>query len=126
MPGPLARVGRAYDRLFAAVYDPILAGPERAGLRDARARLLADARGRVLEIGAGTGANLTHLPAPLTSLVLVEPSTPMRARLEARVAALHGRIPEDVRVVDSTADRLPVADGIGRHAHLDARAVLRP
>jgi len=111
MAGLLAGVGRAYDRLFAAVYDPILAGPERAGLSDARAQLLADARGRVLEIGAGTGANLAHLPASLTSLVLVEPSAPMRARLESRVAARRDLLPEDVRVVDGTADRLPVADG---------------
>lgn len=108
MAGPLAGVGRTYDRLFAAVYDPILAGPERAGLSDARSRLLGDATGRVLEIGAGTGANLGHLPPGLRSLVLVEPSVPMRARLERRVADLRARLPVDILVADGSADRLPV------------------
>ena len=44
--------------LFAAMYDRMLAGVENAGLRDRRTRLLTSARGRVAEIGAGTGANL--------------------------------------------------------------------
>lgn len=116
MAGPVARLGRAYDRLFAAAYDPVLAGPERAGLGRARAALLAGAQGRVLEIGAGTGANLAHLPPTdgpedgIVSLVLVEPSAPMRARLERRVRDLAGRLPADTRVVDGHAADLPVAD----------------
>ncbi len=44
--------------LFAAMYDRMLARTEKAGLRAFRARLLESAQGRVLEIGAGTGANL--------------------------------------------------------------------
>ena len=86
MAGPLAAAGRVYDRLFAAVYDLILAGPERAGLGDARTGLLAHASGRVVEIGAGTGVNLRHLPRGLRSLVLVEPSG-----TDARTARAGGR-----------------------------------
>lgn len=115
MAGPLTpighAIGRTYDRLFAAIYDPVLAGPERAGLGDARTGLLAGATGRVLEIGAGTGANLAHLPQGLDALVLVEPSAPMRARLEQRVTELRSHLPADVQVVDGTAATLPVADG---------------
>jgi SAM-dependent methyltransferase len=111
MPGALAAVGRTYDRLFASAYDPILAGPERAGLGDARARLLAGTSGRVLEIGAGTGVNLQYLPRGLRSLVLVEPSAPMRARLQRRVTDARAELPADVRIVDGTAAVLPVADG---------------
>jgi ubiquinone/menaquinone biosynthesis C-methylase UbiE len=111
MAGPLARLGSTYDRLFAALYDPILAGPERAGLAAARAQLLRDVTGRVLEIGAGTGANLAHLPSGLESLVLVEPSAPMRARLELRVSERHSHLPADVRVVDGTASALRIPDG---------------
>ena len=112
MPGPLAMLGATYDRGFAAVYDRVLAGPERAGLADARADLLAGAAGRVLEIGAGTGANLAHLPpAAVESLVLVEPSGPMRTRLARRVAELRDRLPADTRVLDGSADALPVPDG---------------
>jgi SAM-dependent methyltransferase len=113
--GALAIAGRAYDRAFAAVYDRVLAGPERAGLGRAREGLLADARGRVLEIGAGTGANLSPLcMAPsgtLSSLVLVEPSEPMRARLARRVSALRDRLPDTTRIVAGSADALPVEDG---------------
>lgn len=112
MPGPLAVLGRVYESGFAAIYDRMLAGPERAGLADARAELLADASGTVLEIGAGTGANLEHLPAgSIGSLVLVEPSGPMRARLMARISEHPGRIPPETRVVDGSAHALPAADG---------------
>lgn len=112
MGGPLAPLGRAYDRLFAAAYDPVLAGPERAGLGRARATLLGDVDGRALEIGAGTGANLPHLPrAGLASLTLVEPSAPMRRRLERRLAATDLELPVRPRVVAGTAADLPVEDG---------------
>ena len=42
-------------RIFAATYDRMSAGTEKAGLGEHRRALLAGARGRVLEIGAGTG-----------------------------------------------------------------------
>jgi ubiquinone/menaquinone biosynthesis C-methylase UbiE len=103
-------IGRAYDRLFAAAYDPILAGVERAGLGHARAELLTGATGRTLEIGAGTGANLPHLSSDVSRLTLVEPSAPMRARLEAHVRGLRDRLPEDVSVVAGSAADLPVED----------------
>lgn len=112
MAGPLTALGRGYDRVFARVYDPVLAGPERAGLGRARGQLLADTKGRVLEIGAGTGANLAHLPRTgLTSLALVEPSAPMRDRLGRRVRAERSHLPADTRVVDGSAAALPFADG---------------
>ena len=112
MAGPLTAIGRGYDRIFARVYDPVLAGPERAGIGRARDGLLADATGRVLEIGAGTGANLPHLPrSGITSLLLVEPSAPMRDRLARRVRAEQAHLPVDTHIVDGSAAALPVADG---------------
>jgi SAM-dependent methyltransferase len=111
MARTVGAVGHAYDRLFAAVYDRVLAGPERAGLAQQRERLLSGATGRVLEIGAGTGANLPHLPAGLARLVLVEPSAPMRARLVARVSEHSGPLPAETRVVAGSAAALPAADG---------------
>jgi ubiquinone/menaquinone biosynthesis C-methylase UbiE len=111
MPTPFAPAGRLYDRAFAAVYDRILAGPERAGLGRAREALLADASGSMLEIGPGTGANLAHLPiSGITSLVLVEPIAPMRARLERTAQKLRSKLPEDTRIVAGSADALPVTD----------------
>ena len=44
------------------------------------------AGGRVLEIGAGTGLNLSHYPDPVEELVLAEPEEPMARRLERRLA----------------------------------------
>jgi SAM-dependent methyltransferase len=111
MVGLTAGLGRAYDRLFAAAYDPILSGVERAGLARARAELLSQARGTTLEIGAGTGANLAHLPPTVTALTLLEPSAPMRERLVARVAALAAAPRDGVRVVAGSAADLPAADG---------------
>jgi ubiquinone/menaquinone biosynthesis C-methylase UbiE len=44
----------------ASVYDVALAPLELAGLSRARRRLIAEARGSVLEIGAGTGVNFPY------------------------------------------------------------------
>ena len=48
---------------FAGVYDRGLPGTEEAGLREMRRETLSRARGRTIDIGAGTGANLGPLPA---------------------------------------------------------------
>jgi ubiquinone/menaquinone biosynthesis C-methylase UbiE len=93
-------------RLFAALYDRMLAGTEEAGLRDRRRALLASARGRVIEIGAGTGANVGLYPDAVTELVLTEPEEPMARRLRAKAAG-----DRRVRVVDARADALPFDDG---------------
>ena len=89
-------------RLFAAIYDRQLAAVERAGLAEHRRALLAQARGRVLEIGAGTGLNLEHYGPDATELVLTEPEEPMAPRLRARLTR--------GEVVEAPADRLPFPD----------------
>ena len=78
-------MARASHPLFAAVYDAVTAPAERAGLADRRRRLLSEARGRVLEIGAGTGANLRHYPSSVDHLVALEPDPAMRERLLGRL-----------------------------------------
>jgi hypothetical protein len=45
-------------RVFGVTYDRMSQKSEEAGLATLRQHLLADVRGRVLEIGGGTGANL--------------------------------------------------------------------
>lgn len=94
--------------IVAAVYDRMLAGSERAGLAERRAALLAGARGRVLELGAGTGANLGAYPERVESLVLLEPDPHMARRLRARLQADPPRFGHDL--VESGAERLPFAD----------------
>jgi ubiquinone/menaquinone biosynthesis C-methylase UbiE len=95
-------IARGYDRVFATVYDPLLAGVERAGLAEVRSELLAAARGHTLEIGAGTGANLPHIPTSVTRLTLVEPSEGMRSRLTRRVVS-HPHLPPTVVVPGDAA-----------------------
>lgn len=92
--------------LFALGYDRFSAGAERSGLAALRASLLAQATGRVLEIGAGTGANLPHYGA-VESLTVAEPDGAMLRRLERRVRAGGG----SPAVVRAAAEELPFADG---------------
>ena len=94
-----------WSRFVATTYDPFLALGERRGMRERRRRLLGQARGRVLEIGAGTGLNLAHYPDELEELVLTEPIDPMARRLESR---LH-RSDACGSVLRAGAEALPVA-----------------
>ena len=73
--------------LRGSAYDVVLAPIEALGLRAERARVVAAARGRVLEVGAGTGLNLGQYPPTVTALVACEPDPAMRPRLATRAAA---------------------------------------
>lgn len=74
--------------LMSALYDRFMRQSEDACLGRWRAELLHDLSGSVLEIGAGTGASLTHYPATVSRLVLCEPDPHMRRKLQARAAAV--------------------------------------
>ena len=91
---------------MAPVWDRMISGSEEAGLRELRQGLLADASGCVLEIGAGTGANLPHYDGGIESLVLTEPQPPMLRRLQ-RVA--HEHAPQ-AKVLRAPAEDLPFED----------------
>ena len=88
-----------WSRVFAACYDRGSAGAERAGLAAERDVLLAQARGRVLEIGAGTGVNVERYP-PGADVTYTEPDPHMAKRLRAR----------GVDVVEAGAEALPFPD----------------
>src|SRR5687768_9401901 len=91
------------------MYDRMLRGTERAGLRDMRAELLAGAQGRTLELGAGTGLNLTHYTDAVTELVLTEPDPHMAQRLRKRLEE-EPPAPGRVEVIETPAERLPFED----------------
>jgi SAM-dependent methyltransferase len=93
------------DRIFAAVYDPLSARWEKRHGADLRRKLLAHARGRVLEVGVGTGLSIPLYP-PVDELVVTDPSEPMLRRARRR-AAEAGR---DVTFVEAPAERLPFED----------------
>ena len=92
-------------RFSAAVYDPFFWLAERAGLAERRRALVAQAHGRVLEIGAGTGLNAAHYPDDV-DLTLSEPDEAMAAKLRSRLDALGRR----ADIVRAGADALPFAD----------------
>jgi len=94
------------NSIFAATYDRLSRKSEEAGLRALRQSLLAGATGSVLEIGAGTGANLGLYDDSIDRLVLTEPESPMLRRL---LKAAHERMPR-AQVVQSPAEHLPFED----------------
>lgn len=91
---------------FAWTYDRQLAKVEQAGLQAIREAALAGASGRVLEVGAGTGANLPHYGPAVERLTLTEPEPAMLRRLERRVRE---EAPETA-VVKAPAEDLPFDD----------------
>lgn len=97
--------GRPHHQLFAAVYDHVTGPLEREVLGARRAGLLGDLAGEVLEVGAGTGANLPHYRSS-TRLVASEPDPAMRRRMAAKLS--QARVP--VELADAAAEALPFDD----------------
>jgi ubiquinone/menaquinone biosynthesis C-methylase UbiE len=94
------------QNIFAATYDRMSRKTEEAGLCAMRQNLLAGAAGRVLEIGAGTGANLRFYNGSIESLVVTEPQQPMLRRLQ-RTAREHAPL---AQVLRAPAEDLPFED----------------
>lgn len=90
----------------ACGYDRAMAPLERAGIGRYRELLIAQAAGRVIEAGIGTGANLRYYPESV-ELTGVDASPPMLAQAVRRAAALD----RQVTLRQGDADALPVEDG---------------
>ena len=91
---------------MAPAYDRMSRKSEEAGLGTVREGLLADANGRVLEIGAGTGVNLPYYGESVESLVVTDPEPPMLRRLREKVRE---EAPQ-AEVVEAPAEELPFED----------------
>jgi ubiquinone/menaquinone biosynthesis C-methylase UbiE len=94
-------------KFFAMTYDRQIAKTEQAGLRGFRESLLAGAKGHVIEIGGGTGANLPFYGPAVESLTITEPQPPMLRRLQSRVRE---EAPM-AKVLRAPAEDLPFEDG---------------
>lgn len=104
-------MGRIYDatwgRMFSAFYDRAFEATEEAGLREMRRELLQRARGRVLELGSGTGLNLELYPHEgLDRLVLTEPDPHMAKQLRMRAKELC----PGAELLEVGAEKLPFED----------------
>jgi Methyltransferase domain len=116
--------GTAEHRLFAALYDRMTGPLERAVLGERRAGLLADLTGEVLDVGAGTGANLPYIRSA-SRVVAAEPDPAMRRRLAAKLAAA----PVPVELTGDAAEALHQPDAsfdAGRNCSTRSRAGSRP
>lgn len=97
------------EKFFAFFYPRLVALAENAGQRETRRELLSAARGRTLELGAGSGLNLDHYTEAVTELIVTEPSPHMLAQLRGTLRERPPRA-ESVKLVQTGAEELPFAD----------------
>jgi ubiquinone/menaquinone biosynthesis C-methylase UbiE len=87
---------------MSSFYDRMMRSVEEASLKAERKQLLEGMKGRILEVGAGTGANLAHYDRSV-NLYLSEPDPSMYGTLAAK---LNGNL-SGVAVLASKAEALP-------------------
>lgn len=99
--------GTCEHPLFSRFLHPRLSAKAKAKGEDQyRRRVLEGLSGRVIELGAGDGANFEHYPATVTEVLAVEPENHMRALAETNAR----KAPVPIRVVAGLADALPAED----------------
>lgn len=92
------------ERIFAALYDPLLRPLENRRFSPLRKKLLQGVQGTILDIGSGTGANLPFLSLPGVRTVFLEISWAM---IQKGVAKGMGKAGSVVR---GSGTALPFAD----------------
>jgi ubiquinone/menaquinone biosynthesis C-methylase UbiE len=104
----------AYDT-YASTYDELDGGSAASilGLDVARSMLFQQAKGNVLEIGAGTGLNLSKYSSSVSSLTLVDISQGMLQEAKSRATALDLPFPIDYIKADATSQ---LVDQFGENA----------
>jgi SAM-dependent methyltransferase len=93
--------------LTARLYDPFMALPEALGLRRLRRDALCGLRGRVPEVGVGTGKNLPLYPPTVECVVGVDPDPAMLKKAERWAR----EVPFPVDLVLAGAEGLPLEEG---------------
>lgn len=100
----MGRIGALYERF---VFSPLLGVADRA-LSGVRSNLLQQARGRVLEIGIGSGLSLDYYSADVQQVVGIEPSAELLTQCRKRLDSHPGMPPTEL--VQCGAERLPFGD----------------
>lgn len=75
-----------------------------------RRNVLAGARGRVVELGSGTGLNLPHYPAAVTEVHGVDPNPGMVELAREAAAEGRGDRPFEVEIHEALGEELPFPD----------------
>ena len=77
-------MSRIYERLFAAMYDRVMGRLEEDFLADWRREMLTNAKGIVLDVGTGTGANFPYYDPQSVELWALEPSEAMWSKAKKK------------------------------------------
>ncbi|WP_210509092.1 class I SAM-dependent methyltransferase [Naasia sp. SYSU D00057] len=104
-PSPSSFPRTSHPR-FARAFARAVPAMDRAGGAEHRRELLSRARGAVVEVGSGTGANFASYPHAATNVIALEPDPYLRG-LSAEAAE---RSPVAVEVRDGIAESLPLVD----------------
>ncbi len=94
-----------YERkILPKFLDMMMKTPESEKLRQ---EVLAPARGRLLDIGFGSGLNVAHYPKEVTSVVGIEPNPGMEKLARQRISA--ATMPIEFKI--GSGESLPFKDG---------------
>lgn len=93
------------SKLFPMIYDLVMAFAERGRLGRLRKQSVSPARGRAIEVGAGTGLNFAHYE-PSAWVVATDPDAGMIERAKARAAKARAK----VLLAVADAESLPFRD----------------
>ncbi len=91
------------EHIFPRLMEWVMGGEE---FQKQRSLVLAQAYGTVLEIGFGTGLNLPHYPASLSSLHAIDPAHVLPRKVAERSAA----VPFPLQIQRTSAEMLPYDD----------------
>lgn len=101
------KANRRGHPVFARFYARVAPAMEEGGVTEHRQAMLDGIAGRVMEVGAGTGANFPHYPPEVTEVIAIEPEPHLRRLAEAAAAAA----PVPVTVTNGVAEHLAAPDG---------------
>lgn len=96
-----------FSWVMTKIYDGSMQKAEERCLREWREELLSPLSGDVLEIGGGTGVNLTYYPKTIRHLTLLEPDTHMRQKLLEKISENNK---ENIEVLAVTAEAIPASN----------------
>ncbi len=91
---------------FAALFDRIMGPAERSFMKEARQYAAGEAKGKVLEIGCGTGANFAYYTDAAAEIIATEPDPYMLERARKKLSGAT----RSIEIRQAAAEDLPFED----------------